>query len=635
MACVFKTADQLLPELRTLEREVQAAVEEAVSFRKLNARFDKTNETTQILLTACEQLWTEKMSIDHANFQEHTSELSYLTQHYNTGIYNGLAEHVYNEKAATLLTRKRGNEGRERRFFSFCCSSDFPPQQSWWFDVQTSLVPRVQVVRGGNLLSCAATDLVPGDVAYFHAGQRAVADGRVLVFSEGTAVDVSHLTTRASDVRLCSAKTTASTIHESRNIILKDCHIINGSLFCMIVRSPYECFIPASTYDGQEGFEPTIDTAVPVGLTLGTCQSLVRTLCVRARLFCKSFRSIERFASAQYVIVTLTQELLSKGTVPKFCAAVRKMKRSLVLVNCDCPRDSLGQLCQELGVTCVDFEDTEDAFAAGKGARSDRTSAASATSIDLTVCAGPVGMEQVGDYEQSKLKPLVERLRGPEPVVAVVSSISQAALLNLCTQLKSGQKPLLYAMASFHYSKCYRNLISAGNAKHGNKRAVNSAIGYSEESTCAGSLGRPSPPLSRMGDYDGDMTPSADNTIHEMKLHPVSKAASMAGKESDVAFGSEPRPRGSLESTPITDAGSMSLRSDPAPHLQIQKLASNGPAINPALKTQSMVPQLGTGADEVFVSVNSIGIVSDSADCVLFKSDLGCLGDALDRKSVV
>lgn len=625
MACVFKTAEELRPELGRLEREVQAAAEEAVSFRKLNASFDKNNETTQLLLTACEQLWTEKMSIDNTNFQEHTSELSYLCQHYNTGIYTGLADHVYTEKASTLLTKKRGHEGRERRFFSFCCSSEFPPQQSWWFDIQSSLIPRVQVVRNGNLASCAATDLVPGDIAYLYAGQRAVADGRVLVFSEGTAVDVSHLTSRASDVRICSAKTTAHSIVESRNIILKDCHIINGSLFCMIVRSPHECFIPASTYDGQEGFEATVDTAVPTELTLGTCQGLFRQLCVRARLFCKSFRAIERFGSAQVVVVTLTQELLDKGTVPKFCAIVRKLKRSTVLVNTDCKRDALGHLCQELGVACVDFEDTEDAFAAGKNN--------SASAVDLTVLQGPVGMGCVGDYEQSRLKPLLENLRGSEPVVAVVDKISQAALLNLCTQLKGAQKPLLYAMSNYHYAKCYRNLISAGNTKGGQKR-LNSAIGSAEESTCLGSLGTPSPLMSRKDDNDVDMSPSADT--YDVK-HVVSKALSK--EDSDAMYSTFNRPEDKYRVSPnetkhrtsLESQGSpfatMTLQSDPAPHIQMRGSAQTG---SPANKTDSMVPQLGGGADEIFVSVNSIGIVSDSADCVLFKSDIGCLGDAME-----
>jgi len=316
----------------------------------------------------------------------------------------------------------------------------------------------------------------------------------------------------------------------------------------------------------------------------------------------------------------LTQELLNKGSVPRFCAIVRKLKRSTVLVNCDCKRDALGQLCQELGVTCVDFEDTEDAFAAGRNS-------GSAASIDLTVLQGPVGMGCVGDYEQSRLKPLLENLRGSEPVAAVVDKISQAALLNLCTQLKSAQKPLLYAMSNYHYAKCYRNLISAGNTKSGQKR-MNSAIGSSEESTCVGSLGTPSPLMSRKGDYDGDMTPSADHSHAFESKHPVSKVASMKEEDNFIETKENFKHRTSVESqAPLSSSHMMSLRSDPAPHFQMKGTASMG---NSALKTQSMVPQLGGGADEIFVSVNSIGIVSDSADCVLFKTDLGCLGDAME-----
>ena len=72
---------------------------------------------------------------------------------------------------------------------------------------------------------------------YLRAGQKAVADGRVLVFSKGAMVDVTHLTTQPNDIRICSTEKTSLVATESRNIILHNSHLIYGTLFYMALRN--------------------------------------------------------------------------------------------------------------------------------------------------------------------------------------------------------------------------------------------------------------------------------------------------------------------------------------------------------------------------------------------------------------
>merc|ERR1719359_1990189 len=114
-------------------------------------------------------------------------------------------------------------------------------------------------------------------------------------------------------------------------------------------------FIPANTYGGKEEYEVSLVTTLPSTLSLGTCQCLFRSLCTKAHFFCKSFEAIERIGSTHYVIVMLTQDNLAKGTVPAFCSVMTKLKRIVILVNCDCDKADVDQLCTTLGVQCAEF----------------------------------------------------------------------------------------------------------------------------------------------------------------------------------------------------------------------------------------------------------------------------------------
>lgn len=627
MAQICPKAEQLLPTLQALERSVQAEAEESVSFRKQNSKFDKRNETTQLLLTVCEQLWNEKQSMEQSNFEEHTSELAYLCQHYKSSISSGVAFSAYSDELAAMQ-RKAGfrntSSVQPRRVCGFCCSSEFPPQQSWWVETKQGLVPKFQVQRGGRLLQSAATELVRGDVVFMTAGQRAAADGRILVLSEGTAVDASHLTQRAHDVRICSSSSTGTRADESRNIIPKDSYIISGSLFCMVVRSPLEPLLPgtADSTAHQDAVEQELDCFVPstMNMTQSACQSLFKALCSKAKLFCKAFRTIESLAGVSMVVITLTQELLKQGSVPRFFATMQKLKKAVVFVNCDCQKEDLKRLCQDLRLESIDYfkEGFEKPAYVSQGSIGNESAGestvappTSTTSIDLTVLSGPFSLERLGDYEQAQYKRTLEKLHvseagsiDPAPAstaagnasdAVVVNGISQAALLLLCRTMSSNGHSLLFAMSHYHYPKCLQLMAEKLPRGHaGGGRLPASLLGHSEAPTRTDSH-------IQSPDATPAHLPPPPST--PMAHHPTASSLEQRDQRTMMSFRSDP-------------CGDLFAGGTRGTHTHSPK--------------QSGV--LGTRG-QVFVSINSIGVVSDYSNCILLRPDLGYLGDALEMVS--
>merc|ERR1740139_2113668 len=159
-----------------------------------------------------------------------------------------------------------------------CCSSEFPPRQRWWLDMARRLDSTFQVLRSGQLLASPGKQLLEGDILYLRVGQKAPADCRVLIHTEGATLDCSHLTARANDVRICSKKPTTLAASESRNTVLKGSYIIQGALFCMVVQPPWSTLLAAAAPDtadrGRTGDSAqdasdqfVVETAIPAGLS--------------------------------------------------------------------------------------------------------------------------------------------------------------------------------------------------------------------------------------------------------------------------------------------------------------------------------------------------------------------------------
>lgn len=542
--------EDLLPSLAQLQQGVCASVEDAASIQKMNSSFDPNDDTVSVLIAACQKLLDAKAAMEETNFEEHSAELSYLCKRFGTSLDRGLSDAAYREKLATSRAahdkRPSGRKREGRIFFAVCCHVGFPPQQRWWVDIHKRLVPKFKALRAGRVVDTLAADVVAGDIVFLCEGQKAVADVRVIAASEKTEVDLSHLTGFGNDMRAVAIMATAAAAIDSANIVLKDGFIIRGSLFAMVVRDPSNPLLPSSGSDGDSTDEFEVDAAPPPGMSVSACQSLFKALCTKAHLACRSFSVLGQLGEVKTLVVTLTKELLDKGTVPKFCMAARKLGKTAVLVNIDCSTSAISSLCQELSIKHVDLEQSIGArspYSGGPGS--------SATS--------PV----MNEAEKQQIDSLVAELSSTK-AGALVSGMSQDGLLRFCKKLHREDSKLLYAMTGFHYPRCFRGLVSVSPRQ---RRPVPNAPNSLE--------------ASRSCSVNGTDRLEASTTINGTAIN------------------------GTLANTPT-------LRN------------------NPPMEAcdSSEVGQERNG--ELVLSLNSIGIVSDFADCVLLKSDLGYLGQALE-----
>jgi len=611
--------DSLQKELTALERTVQSRVDQDNSFRKANANFNIQSETTQLLLAACEKLVVEKGAMDRSSFEEHSSDLAYLCKHFGTAINLGLSERYHRDKLVQMQPwSSSGGNPRPKKprapLFAFCCSSEFPPQQSWWTEASQRLCPDYQVLRAGKIVSSPASEVVPGDILFLRAGQRAAADGRVLVFSEGTAVDVSHITMELGDVRMITSEATAAAITASSNMVLKDSYLVSGALFCMVVRVPSTSLIPgAGPWDSEEPLFLQ-DATVPPGMTMSQCRNLFKQLCVRSRIVCRSFKAMVMLARVQTLVCLVTPDLMDAGSVPKLVATAKRLSRGLVLVDCGCSKSAVASLAQEEGLEHIDLSNNLD---------STRTSAQPSTADPLSTGASSTGetitpsgtlgdklqlfstsascasfnhldssslLQHFGQGERVRLAVFAEALLGKTSQGAILSNLSQGGLTALCAILtESGNAPL-YAMGTFNYPACFRQLVLSATRTDKSRMPADSL--------------------------------------------PVGPKISMVESEpSIVPF----QPRAST--TPTDTTGASPKAGEVPGHMSISRMASSG-----SQATQVTFGNLASGeldvskldmgkCSEVVVSLNSIGVVSEHADLVLLKSDLGCLAQALELVS--
>lgn len=624
-------AEALLPGLKELKRQVQELLDAETTFRKANLQnfgTSSVDKTTQLLLAACEKLFEERAAIERSTSEEHSVRLEHLCKQFGTSLDMGLSEaQVARAQPAQHLPRRRNRGFLASLLFGMCCEPEFPPRQRWWLDISRHMGCTFQVLRGGRLEMCAGRRLCPGDVVYMRVGQKVPADCRVLVHSDGATVDCSHLTACANDLRVCCHQATAATASESRNIVLKDSYIVSGALFCMVVRMPSSGLLPP--LDSSD--ELIIDTAVPVGLSQRLCQGLFKALCTKSQLVCKSFDGLQKLGEARAFVVQLTPELLSKGTIPAFCASVKARGRrvrgcSVTLVDCGCGSAAVEALCAALGgARLLDFSASsshgpevaaaqharpqsrpwlspQPPWPQGGAAPVDSTGALGATvdgleegdadaltdygttSVDVTMCFGPMVMRRVSERDEHKLRSLVDGSLAEAAPVAVVTGISQELLIHLCTRLvHSTRGPLLYAMSDFHFPRCLACLSAMeGPVVPAPRSSTTSAYGMgqcvSNSSThCS---------TSRAGGSPNSTSDVRRVTLEVGSLDIPPRACEVSG--------------------------------------QSRKFASGAAAL------PTLGRQLEAVTSHVLLSVNSMGVVSEKADCVLLEADLARLARALE-----
>lgn len=599
--------EQLRKQLQELEAGIQGVIQEEISFRTANKQFDTSNDTVELLTSVCEKLWKEKLVSEEKNFEEHSSELAYMCRHFKTKIDHGLSEQIYREQLALVQFPEQRNK-KSKSSFALCCGSEFPPtNQNWWSDSIGRLVPVFQVLRSGQIVQSPAPDIVPGDIVYLRAGQKAVADGRVLVFSKGAMVDVTHLTTQPNDIRICSTDKTSNVATESRNIILHNSHLIYGTVFYMVVRPPKKAFIPSNA-DTSE-FE--VDTIAPPGLSSSLCQSVFKSLVVKSHLVCKGLRVLDHMCGVGAVVVLLTKELLQQGSVVPFCITLTKLQRAVLLINCDCSREDLQTLSGQVDSEIVDFDQSpkqEDLFLdvakqqgedGGPGSPGrDSREADKTPPIDM---GSPTILQNVTDQDQRQLEGFAKNLNTKRTYL--INSISQAQLLFLLQRLRDNDRPVLYAVSGFHYAKCF---LCLKHQTHQSSRLK--------------------------GHSDADHTSSPPYVAIDA---PVGGAwIDSKGSESTTAGQNTRTPTSGAETklTSVTPqpVETPSVSSMTQSHSYLQSLPSSSKGDGGAYAKRPDVNPQHKLRPDVILSINSIGVVSEQADCILLKEDLAHLATAFE-----
>lgn len=616
------TTPCLFNRLRGLDESVQAQVAEEHNFRSANAAlFPPSNDTTNLLLAACEQLASEKDTMAKAHFEEHTSELSYLCQRFNTSIRHGLTD-AGAEAHKTLASGSRSSgdratPSRRGRMFA-CCQREFPPRQSWWTDIAERLRPAYQVVRNGRLITVNAKDLQLGDVVLLSAGQRCAADGRILVYEEGTKLDASHLSLDAIDVRVCCTEATSAASIDSSNIVLKDSFLISGSLFCMVVRDPTHALIPNSMKE-VDGLEDEIflsDPTVPPGMSVSQCRTLFRQMAVRARVACRSFHVLVQLAQIRSLVIITTQAMIDQGSLHGLVATCKSLGQAVFLIGADCNQDALEAFAMAVSLEYVDLR--ENGCASSGQADVDVSSACASTALpsglQSVTCqsnsgAGPPSVPQSvadGSCHSKAISGLsspvasvsglmfLQRAEGGLPVDArtrvsrlvcdvvagacrgaVLQRPSQDAVHLLCQLLSDESLRPLFATGTFHYAAAFRTLVIG--AKYPHLRATSlvdtSKNGHPMQSFHCGTPNQ----LQRF------------STRSMSESHPTRSLGSKSRSVSTTQLSVDP------VSLPKGD-----LACGPRPRV------------------------------ELAVSLNSVGVISDFSDCILLTPDMGCLAQAVE-----
>lgn len=569
---------QLQQELIELKSRVEAEQLHELHFRKANQGFNPREETTKLLLEACEKLALEKEAMEKANFEEHTSELPYLCRHFGTSISDGLSERFRQGRVAKASAKDRK---RSSSLFAICFQSAFPPNQAWWIDISKTLVLSCEVLREkGRLDEVEAAELGPGEIFYLRAGQRAPLDARILVHSKDAVLGVTQRLGDGYEVRSCSTQATTLAVSASANVVLKDSFLMKGELFCMAVRSASNALLPACSSPSpaaeDEKFE--IDQSLPSGLSASQCRSMFRQLCTKARMACRSFCVIPRLARAKSLVVLVHKELLSKTSITALAAFAKRSGRALVLVDCGCGHEAVRPLCQELEVELVDFVPLVDTTAttAHTSPRGSHTASPSSSVLDLPL--RQTSHQQVlSETERHRLSALVGQLAANRGQTAAVTGLSKAGLCALCQLLNEQRMPPLLATGSFSYPEAFMRLTGPAKPVH---------------------------------------PPKAEGCYMVSE-----RSVELAGT------GSKQVKEGSANATPRESTG-MGSRDLSAQCLEASDAGSPQHA-DPA-KALNLLADIGRGCLELVISVGASGVVAERADGIITKPDLAHLVQALD-----
>mmetsp|Transcript_21013 Transcript_21013/g.45465 ORF Transcript_21013/g.45465 Transcript_21013/m.45465 type:complete len:638 (-) Transcript_21013:305-2218(-) len=612
------TPEQLLGPLRELEQKLQIKLAEEHSFRKANANFQPMNETTTSLLAVCEKLAAMKEKLARANFEEHTSELTFLCKRFNTSIENGHSERSYQEFFISAMPSQPLKERRKSGLGMLCCQRGFPPNQSWWSDAERRLQATYQVLRSGTLVSAQARELVPGDIVFLACGQRCVADTRVLIHADGTSVDCTHLTMDSSDLRRVTTEVTSPAVVDSANIILRDSYLCSGGLFGMVVRSPLNPLMSGSVREPDEDGVFALETSIPAGLSPSMCRTLFKNLTSRPKFVCRSFHTMVKLARTQVLVVLVPKELETSGAAA-LCATGKRLGKPVVLVVIDDDKSFTGgeSWAKENEVEFVDCRASSSSAQHQTGSDPDAIS----TTAHSTVQSLPVSQTLTGATDcgrttsgivspvfassngnafpraelvpadvKTRLSEIVSQLSaGGQAGGVLVSTRSPAVVMLMCHSLGEKGCSLLLALGSLQHSSVFRKLVM--QQRYGRQEVARRAM-------TSNSLGVPGEAQSRA------QSPTHYPSTSQCTPREPQRWPSFSRQASHVSN------KGSFSPT-----RSMQLHTADPVHLSPAAAAARGENIHKV---------------DLFVSLNSVGVISEYSDAVLLRDDLSCLGQALE-----
>lgn len=629
----------LQQELADLRVRVEAQQGDEENFRKANAGFIPKDETTRLLLAACEKLALEKEAVDQSNFEEHTSSLPYLCRHFGTSIGNGLSERLRHDRAAIAFAIPRR---RAALWFAFCCRSEFPPSQAWWMETSKLFAPAYEVLRDkGRLETVSQCQLGPGEIFYLRAGQRSPLDARILVHTKGAAVDLQQLAGDSCEVRQSTSEATALHVSDSGNIVLKDSVLLRGELFCMAVRSRFNALVPScsSEGDGARDQELTINQELPLQLSLRKCRSIFQRLCTKAQLVCRSFEAIARLAHVKSLVVLLSRDLFSKASIEALVSTCKRLGRALVLVDCDCGADLLAHRCKELG---LEYSEPPTDTAANTALTSPGGSyTMSPTNSDRLQGTRLPGQSALPEAERSRLHALADQLSSQRDRCFVLGGVSRAGLQLLCCVLADHGMPPLYAAANFFYPEVYMRLTSASVASPHRSCGDQQALHMERFSEESGAYARsPGGKYFGRADTHGSCSPSEASVPRWPSLvpsvggHGNCSQASMASGLASMDSSQVRSPTSVAADAGALDSSQRALSADAgstAPSVEVVPPPDSAKAMNlGTIGAETPPPRPARGSVALLVGVGAFGVLAERSDAVLVRPDLACLAQALE-----
>jgi len=443
------TSNWLLDQLCTEYREqVVQQDKETHELTENRRRYPRQDATAHLLLKVADKLLQERAGLEEARFEEHTADLIALCRRF--GLH--FDKPKVSEKALTgffssmrIFRQPTGGQNSRRSslrpFFGSCVAggAGFPENRKWWPDVRSFFDHGFEVLRHGDFVRANAPEMVVGDIVYLKSGDCAPWDLRVLKTLEDTRIDTS--TGVGSEVRDCTECCTSADPLSSDNIVIKGSWILQGSLLAVVIRTSMDPLAPhLCANDSDQDVEFAIDVKIPSGLTAASCQTSFSNLWTKANCICRSFEIMAQLSAVDAVIIFLTEDLRKDASALQDTVRdLHGLGKAVFLLVKD--QGIASRLAEDLKLKQISFE---------KGKQTPSTCVSSIGSLDVSfegdvtgTCSGTPTPRR--GQEEERIEDLMNSCKAAVPG-AVVHGMSEAALVQFCLVMQeAGLSPMYVA----------------------------------------------------------------------------------------------------------------------------------------------------------------------------------------------